>query len=306
MDIKQKLPGFSLFTDLICLKNPLQKKALLSFLETRDELFFVRAEEFARKLLPLLRDQDITVEYVVDSYLTMCREILQEQTRFLRTGKYSRQTAAEAYADIYSSEKEMTAYLYGIALSQFLWPNHYAMYDFFCTQSRNLTDIRAILEIGPGHGLFLAQSIANFPKADFTAVDISPASARMAETIIKYFTGYTGCRFLVQDVNELGDGSFDYVVMGEVLEHLDDPMTILQKIHGLLTTGGRFFLTTCANCPVKDHVYLYDSVAQIRQQIMAAGFAVVSDLPLAVGDFPESEWQDRKLVVNYAAMCEKI
>jgi len=299
-------PNFSQFVSIIYKKAPLQRKAVQSFLENQDSVFWQRAEHFAEKIISLLEKQNLSIEYVVDSYLNMCWDMLIEQIKFRKTGRYSFQTAAQAEAHVYSSEKEMASYMYGLALSYFLWPNHYSMYDFFISESKKIENVESYMEIGPGHGLFLVASIYNFPDAKFEAIDISPISKRISGAIVTHFTESSKCDFQVKDVNHIQSGKYDYIVMCEVLEHLDDPLSVMKKFRSLLSESGRFFITTCANCPAIDHVYLYDSVDHIRREIKEAGFEILTDLPLSVGDFPESEWYEKKVEINYAAMLMKV
>lgn len=302
----QESTAFCQFIDTICEKHSLQKKALKLFLKRQDRVFWERAEDFAREMLGLIDIQGLSIEYVADSYLVMCKSMIIEQIKFKKTGKYPCENASVAYANTYSSEKEMASYMYGLALSYFLWPNHYLMYDFFISESKKLQDINTYLEIGPGHGLFLVESIKNFPHAKFEAIDISPISKNISETIVKHFTRTVKCKFQILDVNHLESGKYDYIVMCEVLEHLDDPVSILIKLKSLLSEQGRLFITTCANCPAVDHVYQYHNVEHIRTEIREAGFKIVSELPLPVGDFPESQWAEQNIEVNYAAMLKSV
>ncbi len=296
---------FEKFTNLIIEKNPLQKKMLDNFFQTRDDVFWSRAETFAATMVNYLKSQDISIEYIVNGYLRMCKDMMKEQFKFKKSGSYSVKTSKEAYEKIYSSEEAMASYMYGLALSYFLWLNHYSMYDFFISESQKLEDVKSYLEVGPGHGLFLVDSILNFPDATFEAIDISPTSTRIAEKIVKYFAPNSKCKFQVLDVNHIQSGNFDYIVMCEVLEHLDNPLSLMKKVHGLLNRNGRCFITTCANAPAIDHVYLYDSVNHIRREIEEAGLEILADLSLPVGDYPEEVWKEEKTEVNYAAMLGK-
>ena len=303
--IESKSPSFARFVKAVCQRSPLQKKAVNSFLKDRDDMFWQRAQDFSDKMFTIMKRQGIEITYAADAYLRMCADMLKEQIKFKRTGKYSCQSADQANLHIYSSEKEMASYMYGLALSQFLWPNHYSMYDFFVQESRKLSNVCSYLEVGPGHGLFLVESIHNFPEANFLAVDISPVSKTICELIITHFTGSSKCEFQVKDINHIEHGKYDFIVMCEVLEHLDEPLATMKKVHSLLNDDGHFFITTCANCPAIDHVYLYDSIDQIRKEIKEGGFQIVSDLPLAVGDYREDEWFEKKVEVNYASMLQK-
>ena len=39
-------------------------------------------------------------------------------------------TKSQLLEKVYDNVSEMKSYVYGIALSQFLWPTHYSMYSF--------------------------------------------------------------------------------------------------------------------------------------------------------------------------------
>jgi hypothetical protein len=46
----------------------------------------------------------------------------------MKTGSYPVQLSGEAFDKVYNNQVEMKSYMIGLALSQFLWPTHYAMY----------------------------------------------------------------------------------------------------------------------------------------------------------------------------------
>src|SRR5258708_4938670 len=119
--IQTNLPPFF---EKIFFKSPLQKKMIKGFLESRDDVYWERLDRFSKPFLDFLDHQKVSLDFVVDAYLKMCRDMLREQIHFKKTGEYSAKTAAEANARIYSSPEEMTSYMYGLAISQFLWPNH--------------------------------------------------------------------------------------------------------------------------------------------------------------------------------------
>ncbi len=114
----------------IYLKSPLQKKKLQKHLSTQDEFFFESAEVFVKEYSSYLESQNIPFEYAVDAYLKMCKDMIKSQIFFMKTGKYPMESAEQAYEQIYNDEKEMTSYMIGLALSQFLWSTHFQMYQF--------------------------------------------------------------------------------------------------------------------------------------------------------------------------------
>lgn len=293
------------FVDLVSSRSPLQKKAIRAFLSKQDEDYWQSAEHFAEELMEFLADKRLKPEFVADAYLKMCKGMLSQQIAFKRTGTYSCAHSSEAYEQVYSSEEEMSSYMYGLALSQYLWPNHYALFRYFQNICSGVNGVRNYLEIGPGHGLYLIEAMRLFPDAEFSAVDISPVSLRISQELVSHFAHGHSCSFRVQDAREISSGAYDFISMCEVLEHLDDTMPLLKKLHDLTATGGRVFITTCANCPAIDHTYLYDSVAHIRRELCEAGFKILQDLPLAVGDVPEDLWEMQKVEVNYAALLAR-
>jgi SAM-dependent methyltransferase len=304
--MQRDYPVFDNFVQNIFIKSPMQKKYILKHLEKADNLFWQRAEEFANGLMKYLREEGISLDDCVDAYLMMCGKMLAEQIKFRRTGKYSCESADQANKHVYSAEKEMASYVLGLSMSQFLWPNHYSLYDFFIRESKKIPKVESYLEIGPGHGLYLAESILNFSEASFRAVDISPISKRISERLVRHFTGSDKCVFEVKDVTVLEGEKYEYIVMCEVLEHLDDPASMMTKIHNLLHEGGHAFVTTCANCPAVDHVYLFGSIDEIRQLVQQAGFEILSELSLPVEQLPESQWTEKQVEVNYGAMLKRL
>lgn len=305
-DLINGCPTFRRVVDSVVLKSAMQKKYLFRHFAQRDATFFARAEAFAKKFISYLEKIDLSVDQAGQAYLEVCKDMLTSQMTFKRTHKYSCASAEEARGAVYSSNEKMTNYMVGLLLTQYLWPNHYLMYDFFIEEMKKLKSVTRVLEIGPGHGLYFAESVAWFPDAHFDAIDISPTSKKLCESLIVHFTGNMECKVELKDVNQLAiDRHYDYIVMGEVLEHLDDPKSILRKIHSLLNNKGHFFITTCANAPAIDHIYLYNSVDHIQSELRECGFEPVSELSLPVEDLSWDQWKERKVEVNYAAMLKK-
>lgn len=96
-----------------------------------------------------------------------------------------------------------------------------------------------VLEIGCGEGDTAARLAAE--GADVTAVDYTVTAIEKAK---KKHLG-SGVTFLCGDWEELAEGTFDVVVMQEVIEHVDKPIDVMKKISDSLNPGGELILT----CP---------------------------------------------------------
>ncbi|MBZ0166354.1 MAG: class I SAM-dependent methyltransferase, partial [Candidatus Omnitrophica bacterium] len=152
---------------------------------------------------------------------------------------------------------------------------------------------------------YFIESLRLFPGARLRGIDISEGSLATAKGMINAFAPDTAYDLRLADVFQFNEGSYDYIVMGEVLEHVDDPLALLGRINGLLNPGGRFFVTTCANAPAEDHVYLYDSLGHIQKHLTQTGFHIDAEIAFAVDDKPEAEWETGRTEINYAAFLTK-
>jgi 2-polyprenyl-3-methyl-5-hydroxy-6-metoxy-1,4-benzoquinol methylase len=93
-----------------------------------------------------------------------------------------------------------------------------------------------LLEVGAGHGLFLAA--ARERGYDVVGVELSETSAAHARESL----GLTVHSTQLEDAPLAG--RFDVICAWDTIEHVPDPDVILTEIHRLLKPGGRLFLTT--------------------------------------------------------------
>jgi len=283
---------------------PFQRKSLQAFLEQGDELFWTRAEDGTALLTGFLESCGSSLEAAVDAYAGLCNMMLVEQLKFAETGRYGATDEKLAHQQLYRSFEEMTPYMVGLAFSTFLWPNHYAIFDHLLT-TLQAKKVGRYLEIGTGHGLFLYNALKLQTAADYTAIDISPVSIDMTRRFLDFALPDAKCRFEVCDLHEYSAEPADLVVMGEVLEHLEDPSRALRHVRGLIAPEGRYFLTTCANCPAIDHVYLYHDAEHIRQELREAGYVIGEDRVLPIENIPSRGGRAAPLGVNYSAVLER-
>lgn len=300
-----------LFNDIIervYAKAPLNKKKLTKYLSTRDGVFFEEAEHFAGKYKSYLQHNDIPIDYAIDAYLEMNKNMMVSQIEFMKTGRYPIKLQADAFEKVYNNEKAMRSYMIGLAISQFLWATHFEMFRFHNASVFKFKDkITNYLEIGPGHGLFLDRAIEHLnPNARITAIDISPVAMQITKSILSFFRpNLHNVEFIVKDFLKYdSENTFGFITMGEVLEHVNEPEKLLIKIHKLLDVNGRAFVSTCANAPSIDHVYHFKFVEEIQQMLNRCGFTVENEAILPVEDLPFNEIVEKKITINYCALLK--
>lgn len=100
-----------------------------------------------------------------------------------------------------------------------------------------------MLEAGCGVGAQTIILAKNSPGTQFTSVDVSPASVKMAEAAARQ-ARISNVTFQPANIFKLPfpKASFDHVFMCFVLEHLPEPIRALRCLKGILTRGGTLTL----------------------------------------------------------------
>ncbi|MBB6216429.1 2-polyprenyl-3-methyl-5-hydroxy-6-metoxy-1,4-benzoquinol methylase [Anaerosolibacter carboniphilus] len=301
---KNKYPEFVSIIELVLKDNPLQRKKISSFLEKQDLSYWTFAEELSNSLNQYFLASGHNKLDVVKAYNKTCMEILREQIRFKKTGYYLCNSSQIVETEVYSDKDKMRNYIIGLLLSYLFWPNHYAILDFF-QKELNQVDTSRCLEIGAGHGLFTAQVLKKFNNAEINIIDISNESLQIAKEILCAFNLPTdNIHFMLQDFLKTGDGiaKFDFIIMGEVLEHVEDAPGFLLKAKELLDKDGKIFMSTCVNSPAIDHIYHFKTIDEIRNLIRSIGLSISDEIVLPVEDIPEEKWEKDLVAINYAAI----
>lgn len=241
-------------------------------------------------------------DYLADCYLTIVGDTIEEQLYFSEHKQYRHATFAEVAESVYHDADYMNRYMYGLAISTFLWPNHVAMVRQFRAEIPQTGGGR-YLEVGPGHGFLLLTAAEVGGYDEFLAVDLSDASVRQTETVVRHFQPDSNVQVRKMDFLDAADlapRSFNAVVMGEVLEHVEDPARFLRRIAELATEDAFIFITTCINSPAVDHIYLWRTTDSLEQMIERSGLDIVNALRLPYEGTTLAESVERELPINVA------
>ena len=262
------------------------------------------ADELDRlaRYVEFCQGKGLSVEYLAESYLTILGDTLEEQLYFRETGHYRHATFAEVAESVYHDRDYMDRYMYGLAISTFLWPNHVHMSRFL---RRHLPSDRrgSYLEVGPGHGFLLLSAVEVGAFDDYLAVDLSAASVAQTRTFVQHVYPQAPARVEQRDfltADDLEPGSFDAVVMGEVLEHVEQPGVFLRRIAELARPEAFIFVTTCINAPAVDHIYLWRSTDDLERLITDSGLRIVEPLRLPYEGKTLDESRAEALPINVA------
>ena len=120
------------------------------------------------------------------------------------------------------------------------------------------------LEIGPGHGYFFYNALNFTAYTHFVGVDLSETSIQQTKSLADWKTPEKNIQLYQGDFfySLLGESCFDAIIMGEMLEHVENPQDYLKKISLLAKQDAYIFITTCINAPAIDHIYQFKNLEE--------------------------------------------
>jgi 2-polyprenyl-3-methyl-5-hydroxy-6-metoxy-1,4-benzoquinol methylase len=262
----------SYISEAIATRNPLVAKKLAKNLLRMGPGHAELANEFLSKYHRYLNTRELTLDYGVGCFLHMVADMLIERQKFLDSGGYSNSSYEAVNQAIYSNPEVMDYHMHGLVLAQFLWPDQFERYCFFRQHFSSYLPIQSYLEIGGGHGLYVMAARQKLgSESRLVVVDISQSSLELAQGILDD----SSIEFVHSDLFKFDPNlKFDFITVGEVLEHVEDPLRMLVHLKGMLNSGGRIFLSTPANAPMIDHIYLFRDEDEIRELLIQAGFKI--------------------------------
>lgn len=93
--------------------------------------------------------------------------------------------------------------------------------------------VKKVLDVGCGEGSF-SLSVKNKFNAEVWGIEINPKAAEIAQkNIDKVLVGDA-----IKIINDIPNSYFDCIVFNDVLEHMIDPYTVLEKMKTKLTNEG--------------------------------------------------------------------
>jgi len=259
---------------LVLASKPMHRKFLLRAIADLSEAERAEVETY----IAFQQSGGLGAQRMAEGYLTIVEDTFIEELRFRETGRYRFASFDEARSTVYDNPAYMSRYMIGLALSSFWWSNHMKMRRFFKSHLPLLATRSGIYrEVGPGHGMYFLESMRACRFALYEGIDISATSVDMTRRVVDsgYFGSFPHARIVQADflaATELQRS--DVLVMGEVLEHVEDPGLFLSRAHATTVADPLFFLTTCINAPAIDHLYNPESVGRLEQLFAGHGFVV--------------------------------
>lgn len=242
------------------------------------------------------------MEGLCRDYQFLCEKIvLPEELHFRRSGTYRLSTFTDAEAEVYSNAGFMRRYMNGLLLSDVMWSNHAQALNYYVnTYLASLSPGSDHLEIGPGHGLLLYFAAARSEIASVCAWDVSPTSITNTRAALDALNVTRPVTLTLRNLFDTTPVSqkYDSVVLAEILEHLEDPVSALRAVKGLLKPGGRVWVHVPANSPAPDHLFLVQSPEHACGLVREAGLEVEDSAAFPMTGTTLEKATRRKLAIS--------
>ena len=257
-------------------KQASQEKKVESFLQSMTE----EEKKYLARRIQYFFLQGENIDSLADAYLALCDYLAEERIYFVKTGTY-RYHSFEETASLYEDSNYMFNAMLGLGVSAYMWQIQKDNMRFFRDACKKDTHTSGrYLEIGPGHGEYFVTAMENTNFDEYIGVDISETSVEMTKGFAKYAVGnkkkYSVLHknFFDYDSNE----KFQGIVMGEVLEHVENPLDFLKKISELADEDSFIYLSTAINAPYPDHIYLFRNMEEIYELFDQADLRVKDEI----------------------------
>jgi 2-polyprenyl-3-methyl-5-hydroxy-6-metoxy-1,4-benzoquinol methylase len=245
---------------------------------------------------------------ICDDYRWLCGEMQREQLHFVRNGSYRLKTFEEARREVYDDDVFMTRYINGLLIGRIVWIEQLRMLRFYTEEFLAGHPARyEHLEVGPGHGLLLHFAGLDARCQSLCALDVSQSSLEATVDAMRKLGSSRLPELERRDILEggLDPNRWNSIVASEVLEHLEEPGRALDTIAAALAPGGRAFITTPANCPMPDHIHLFESPEAIFDLVAGAGLRILESRTFTGVGIGEERARKRKLPIACAMIVER-
>lgn len=242
--------------------------------------------------------QEVFARYILD--------YVKEQIQFEKLGNYGHHDFDKIKAEILDNPEVMKQmYLPGLFLAYPTTAILFHKYVFFKDRFLpHITEEMYGAEVGYGDGFYLWVMLTHVPGLRVTGFDISPSAKEFADELLRT-ADIAPERFDLGIANvmeglPIEDGSLDFALLPEIIEHLPNPSDAIVEVGKKLKPGGRLYVATMIDCNHMDHISNFESPEAVAALMTDNGFVVEDKLVYRVtDDFPDST--DRAVSVAFTA-----
>ena len=182
-------------------------------------------------------------------------------------------------------------------------PKHYLIgyHQFFSSRIKNGSKI---LDVGCGIGIVAISIAKQLPKSSIIGVDISQKNIEMANKLLTQ-NNLKNVHFIHGDINDQKDIKTDYVVLSNILEHIENRIDFLKNIQKICNSNT--FLIRVPNferdwqIAMRKELGVYyfsdddhkieHTIKQLEEELKSAGFVIKEKITLWGEIWAECEYE---------------
>lgn len=270
-----KSPHFRRIVDRAIAAQPGQAHMIDAMLADLDSDQFAVVEQLSAHILTLLGD---AFDAAMDDYKWVCAQMFKAELMTRRSDSNVNKSFADVLSGIYATDKpDMGRYMRGLLVSQVLWRQHVGPLLAFVDIVKNPEQPFTYLEVGPGHGLWMALAASSSACQSLTGWDVSNESIAQTRKALKALGISKPATFDQCDICTIDATTrkFDTIVASQVLEIVEDPDSALMNLKRSLTDEGRLIINAPVRAAALDHVRRWKSAEEVVTKIEAAGLEVL-------------------------------
>lgn len=213
-------------------------------------------EDSAEFLQAYLEYQKLSVDQLIDVYNDYIFHFNKHCKSFVKTGKYPFEVGVRDYVP------SRIEYDLVLLISVLFAPHRFQIMDLLDNSNRS----GKALFVGIGPGLEL--SISSDVHEEIHAYDLSINSFIQKK--------FPSIQFFEELYVGQHEGYFDSIYLIELLEHLEDPYSLLEICYNSLSKNGKLLLTTASDLPQFDHLYNFPKDHfEFEKNVISLGFEIL-------------------------------
>jgi hypothetical protein len=276
--------------------NPLHAKKIRNNSRLFDDEYDTVFAPMLEKFMKVLNDDSHDLRYAVECYLHMIAGITLEQINFIRNDCYSNASYMEVEKRVFADKEKLKSFKLALLISELLWPQHFLIYLRFIHLFKQYGDkTEKFVDIGGSHGQYLSYVFNRYLTEKPVLIYTNPLSADM----VQWFVSPSGFEIIDEKSIRETIREYDWVTMGETLEHTENPAQYVDIALRLLSKEGYLFVTAPVNAPAIDHVYCFRSKEEVLSMFRDKGLTLVDELQV----FAE---ESQKLRHGAASVCSAL
>lgn len=217
------------------------------------------------------------LENMARGYAYFVTDANKEQFKYCTRGHYRNKTYREVYDAVYDNDEYMQFYHWGVFATAFLWQHHLEILNFFSARfvAGYVPDCHRFVDFGSGSGIWSLLTARLNSKNRVTGIDISKSSLDIAQKLALGAGLDQQIQFQVNDAQTFEEKEkFEAGISCFLLEHMENPKSLLQNLAQNLYPGSSCFVTTAITAAEVDHIYEFRNESEVVKIVEDCGFRV--------------------------------